>query len=159
MDCKPNGPLCPWDFPGKNTEMGYHFLLQGIFPRQGSNPSLLLGRRFLYHWTIWESPLNEVTKSCLFRNLRDNSPLGSSVDRILQARILEWVAISFSFKWGDLSLLKDFHFSHYNHRQPMLLSSLWAWALALLTPWSSDSLNPGPPRSGHCGYGSGLLKS
>ena len=104
MDCKPNGPLCPWDFPGKNTGMGYHFLLQGIFPRQGSNPSLLLGRRFLYHWTTWESPLNEVTKSCLFRNLKDNSPLGSSVDRILQARILEWVAISFSFKWGNLSV-------------------------------------------------------
>ena len=23
--------LCPWDFPGKNTEVGCHFLLQGIF--------------------------------------------------------------------------------------------------------------------------------
>ena len=32
--------LCPWDFPGKNTEMGCHFLLQGNFPMQGSNPSL-----------------------------------------------------------------------------------------------------------------------
>ena len=29
--------LCPWDFPGKNTEVGCHFLLQGIFPTQGSN--------------------------------------------------------------------------------------------------------------------------
>ena len=28
--------LCPWDFPGKNTGVGYHFLLQGIFPTQGS---------------------------------------------------------------------------------------------------------------------------
>ena len=27
----------PWDFPGKNTKVGYHFLLQGIFPTQGSN--------------------------------------------------------------------------------------------------------------------------
>ena len=24
--------LCPWDFPGKNTGVGCHFLLQGIFP-------------------------------------------------------------------------------------------------------------------------------
>ena len=24
--------LCPWDFPGKNTEVGCHFLLQGIKP-------------------------------------------------------------------------------------------------------------------------------
>ena len=29
--------LCPWNFPGKNTEVGCHFLLQGIFPSQGSN--------------------------------------------------------------------------------------------------------------------------
>ena len=27
--------------PGKNTRMGCHFLLQGIFPTQGSNPHLL----------------------------------------------------------------------------------------------------------------------
>ena len=31
--------LCPWDSPGKNTGTGYHFLLQGIFPIQGLNPS------------------------------------------------------------------------------------------------------------------------
>ena len=33
--------LCPWDFPGKNTGVGgwgcCHFILQGIFPTQGSN--------------------------------------------------------------------------------------------------------------------------
>ena len=28
--------LCPWDFPGKNTRVGCHFLLQRIFPTQGS---------------------------------------------------------------------------------------------------------------------------
>ena len=32
--------LCPWDSPGKNTGVGCHFLLQGIFPTQGSNPGL-----------------------------------------------------------------------------------------------------------------------
>ena len=30
----------PWDSPGKNTEVGCQFLLQGIFPNQGSNPNL-----------------------------------------------------------------------------------------------------------------------
>ena len=34
----PTRPLCPWDFPGKNTGVGKHSLLQGIFPSQGSNP-------------------------------------------------------------------------------------------------------------------------
>ena len=33
--------LCPWGFPGENIRMGCHFLLQGIFPTQGSNSSLL----------------------------------------------------------------------------------------------------------------------
>ena len=32
--------LCAWNFPGKNTEMGCQFLLQGLFPTQGLNPSL-----------------------------------------------------------------------------------------------------------------------
>ena len=39
----------PWDFPDKNTGVGCHFLLQGIFPTQGPNPHLLLDRRVLYH--------------------------------------------------------------------------------------------------------------
>ena len=41
--------LCPWSSPGKNTEMGCHFLLQGIFPTQGSNPGLPHRRWILYH--------------------------------------------------------------------------------------------------------------
>ena len=38
--------LRPWDFPGKNTRVGCHFLLQRIFSTQGSNLSLLS----LLHW-------------------------------------------------------------------------------------------------------------
>ena len=40
MDCSLPGSS-PWDFPSKNTGVGCHFLLQGIFPTQGSNPGLL----------------------------------------------------------------------------------------------------------------------
>ena len=32
--------FCPQNFPGKNAWVGCHFLLQGIFPTQESNPSL-----------------------------------------------------------------------------------------------------------------------
>ena len=42
MDCSPPGS-------GKNTAVGYHFLFQGSFLTQGSNPHLLLGRRILHH--------------------------------------------------------------------------------------------------------------
>ena len=41
--------LCPWDFPGRNTRVGCHFLLQGIFPTQGSNSGLPHCRQMLYH--------------------------------------------------------------------------------------------------------------
>ena len=40
--------LCPWDSPGRNTGVGCHALLQGIFPTQGSNWGLLLCRQILY---------------------------------------------------------------------------------------------------------------
>ena len=38
---QPTRFLCPWNFPGKNTGIGSHSLLQGIFPTQGSNSGLL----------------------------------------------------------------------------------------------------------------------
>ena len=44
----PTRLLCPWDFPGKNTGVGCHALLQGIFPTQGSNLGLLDCRQTLY---------------------------------------------------------------------------------------------------------------
>ena len=37
MDDSPPGSSSPWHFPGKNTGVGYHFLLWGIFPTQGLN--------------------------------------------------------------------------------------------------------------------------
>ena len=43
---QPTRLLCPWDFPGKNTGVGWHFLLQGIFLTQGLIPCLLR----LLHW-------------------------------------------------------------------------------------------------------------
>ena len=43
VDYSSPGFLCLWGFPGKNAGVGCHFLLQGIFLTQGSNPCLL-------HW-------------------------------------------------------------------------------------------------------------
>ena len=39
---QPARPLCPWDSPGKNTAVGCHALLQGIFLTQGLNLGLIL---------------------------------------------------------------------------------------------------------------------
>ena len=48
MDCNPPGSSVPGDSPDKNTGVGCHTLLQGIFPTQGSNPGLLYCRQILY---------------------------------------------------------------------------------------------------------------
>ena len=48
--------LCPWNSPGRNTGVGCHFLLQGIFPTQGSNLGLLHCRQILYYLSHKGSP-------------------------------------------------------------------------------------------------------
>ena len=53
---QPTRSLCPWDFPGKDTGVGCHFLLQGIFSTQGSNPGLLHCRQILYRLSYKGSP-------------------------------------------------------------------------------------------------------
>ena len=66
MDCSPQA-LCPWDSPGKNAGVSYHFLLQGIFPTQGLNLRLLspeLAGRFF----TTEPPGN--TMVLLYRRIR-----------------------------------------------------------------------------------------
>ena len=56
---KPTRLLCPWNSPGKNTGVGSHFLLQGIFPTQGLKPHLfclLHCRQILDRLSHQESP-------------------------------------------------------------------------------------------------------
>ena len=52
---RPHGLGHLWNSPGQNTGVG-SFLLQGIFPTQGSNPGLLHCRRILYQLSHQESP-------------------------------------------------------------------------------------------------------
>ena len=94
--------------------MGCHFLLQGIFLAQGSNPCLLC----LLHWQVdwilycyatWEAHTVYTATAAAAKSLQscptlhdpiDGSPPGSSVPGIRRARRLEWVAISFSNAWN-----------------------------------------------------------
>ena len=49
--------LCPWNSPGKNTGVGSHSLLQGVFLTQGSNLGLLHCRQILYHLSHQGTPV------------------------------------------------------------------------------------------------------
>ena len=67
IDCSPSGFSVHGDSLGRNTGVGCHALLQGIFPNQGLSPGVLHCRQILYQPRQQESP-----------------------------RILEWVAYPFS---------------------------------------------------------------
>ena len=54
---QPTRFFCQWDFPGKKNGTSCHFLLQGIFPTQGSNLCLL-------HWQVNSFPLSHQRSSC-----------------------------------------------------------------------------------------------
>ena len=64
VGCSLPGYSGPWDFPGKNTGVGCHFLLQGIFPAPGLNPRLLcllnlrtcMAGRFFTTSATWDAP-------------------------------------------------------------------------------------------------------
>ena len=76
--------LCPWDSPGNNTGVGCQFLLQCMKVKIES----------------------EVIQSCLtLCDPMDYSPPGSTVHGIFQARVLEWVVISFSIYCHSLFIL------------------------------------------------------
>ena len=97
---QPTRLLCSWDSPGKNTGVGCHFLLQGIFPIQGSNQLLW----FLpHHWQIlchclgsswgewiralvWVSPFTGLT-TCSSHNI------------LCWSAILKYKIKSFKKKW------------------------------------------------------------
>ena len=86
----PSRFLHPWDFPGKNTGVGCYFLLQGIFPTQGSNLGLPHCRQTHYCLRHQGSPAAAAKslQSCpTLSDPVDCSPPGSSVHGVFQARV------------------------------------------------------------------------
>ena len=72
---QPTRPRRPWDFPGKNTGVGCHVLLQCRKVKSE--------REFAHSCPTLSDPM-------------DCSPPGSSVHGIFQARVLEWGATTLS---------------------------------------------------------------
>ena len=90
------------DSPGKNTRVGCHALLQGIFLTQGLTEAQICEE---FELGLVKEESESVSCSAAAKSLQsyptlcdpiDGSPRGSPVPGILQARTLEWVAISFS---------------------------------------------------------------
>ena len=113
---QPTRLLCPQNFPGKNARVGYHFLLQGVFPTQGLNPCLL----------------------CLLYRQMDSLPLGEGNGTPLQYSCLEnpmeggawWAAVHGVTK--SQTRLSDFTFTFHFHALEKAMathSSVLAWRI------------------------------
>ena len=92
MDCGPPGSFCSWDFSDKNTGVGCHFLLQGIFPTQSSNPRLLHCRWVLYHWATQKAPFQcQATINPLFVSIMFPQFWTFNINGIIQYVVLcDW---------------------------------------------------------------------
>ena len=87
VDCSPPGSSVLGDSPGKNTGVGCHALLQGIFPTRDQTQVFHIAGRFFTIWATREAP--KWKSLCCVQ-------LFATQARILQARILEWVAVPLS---------------------------------------------------------------
>ena len=74
----PTRCLCLWDFPGKNTGMDWHLLLQGIFLTHGSNPCLPHCRRIFLLSELPRKSLHQLNRKIPF-----STPLTSIVTMAL----------------------------------------------------------------------------
>ena len=112
MDCNPPGPSVHGDSPGKNTGIGCHALLQGIFPTQGSNLGLPH-----YRWIFPSEPSGKpkntgVGSLSLLQGTFPSQELIQGLQLCRQIlyqlrhqgspRILEWVAYPFSSRSSQL---------------------------------------------------------
>ena len=80
MDYSPARLLCPWNFPGKDIGVGCHFLLQGIFPTQGSNPGLLHCRWMFNLWATREAP--QIVGDLVQNKIQRKETLGNLQPRV-----------------------------------------------------------------------------
>ena len=124
-----------WDFPGKNTGVGYHFLLQEIFPTQGSNLHLLLGRKIPHHWAVWvvlqinpREGLEEAT--CTLQPSQEHTASLATTPRRLPGLIIHksrqpmqfhaqsygsgWVSDVISALWNTVQLFKNNNYNNFS---------------------------------------------
>ena len=116
---QPTRLLCPWNSAGKNTGVGCHFSLQGIFLTQGSNTGLQYHRQFLYCLSHQGSPITQQ-------------------EHIKESKIQPWDHLQFSQKdlaGGTLDPEKIL-FS-----LPFLLLSLWQIMPVYKVYWGHPSVS------------------
>ena len=109
--------LHPWDFPGKNTGVGCHFLLQGIFLTQRLNPSLPHCRQTLYslsHQGIPSQLKAEVSVLSFF--CHDHIPPQYSISLFFKLALsffFFWIVFCFCFMFSILYCFNHLKYIHF----------------------------------------------
>ena len=153
--------LCAWDFPGKNTAVGCHFLPQGIFLTQGSNLYLLS----LLHWQANSLPLSHLGHSCWSWGPTFPGGPQSMVEHAGTTRA--WLFL-LNMRWGTSkgkSLLQSSPVGWLRFR--LICLTVWGFLCPILIPfYLSWVLPPGKPfaflTSQHLfpsGHGTGCSKN
>ena len=90
MDCSLPGSSVHGSSLGKNTGVGGHAILQGIFPTQGSVPGLSHCRQILYPLSHQRSPCIHISSVQLLSCVRLCSPIDCSMPGFrVQPQLLE----------------------------------------------------------------------
>ena len=110
---------CPWDSPGKNTGVGCHFLLQCMKVKSESEVT---------------QSYPTLSNPTLGGSLTLRSLPGSSIHGILQARVLEWGAIAFSYGCESWTIKKA-------ECRRTDAFKLWCWRRFMRVPWTARRSN------------------
>ena len=132
IDCSPPGSSVRGILQARILEwVAISSSMGSSWPRNWSHVSCISCRWVLYHWATGEAyeTVWKVLVAQSGQTLSDPmvcSPSGSSVQGILQARILEWVAISFSREssqprdWTQVSCIADRFFTVWATREALI---------------------------------------
>ena len=139
--------LCPWDFPGKNTGAGCHFLLHGNLPNPGTEPesssSPALAGRF---WATWEAHnfliYVDLSAWCLALFLREkrpecNNPLGIALYHPPSNNLIYKYGLVMSPRACFRLWLRQVQFRNWKMVSTMQWAPTW-WCL--YSSWKSPSI-------------------
>ena len=108
-------------FPGRSTGVGGHFLLQGLFPIQGSNSHLLCllhWQAILFHWPTWESLMfkifhkNFTEESAMFISVSVCSLLFTCYPRAIWSFLETFLSLGHLYFCAAKTLRAHFHSCH-----------------------------------------------
>ena len=139
MDCSLPGSSVHKDSPGKNTGLGCHALLWGIFPTQGSDPGLLHCRQILSRLSHQRGPFNHLVDT------KSHSVLNGWLHGSLVLAFPMWLLEGSDFTRIEKSLPSASRMVLWTQQ----IHSRWAWPEILcirsfrtgFSPWPLISVN------------------